>query len=57
MSKKILIAEDDLDIVGLLKLYLENDGYELVVATDGEEALEKALQDDVSLAIFRHNDA
>lgn len=52
MSKKILIAEDDLDIVGLLKLYLENDGYELVVATDGEEALEKALQDDVSLAIL-----
>lgn len=52
MSKKILIAENDLDIVGLLKLYLENDGYELVVATDGEEALEKALQDDVSLAIL-----
>ena len=52
MSKKILIAEDDPDIVGLLKLYLENDGYKLVVATDGEEALEKALQDDVSLAIL-----
>lgn len=52
MSNKILIAEDDPDIIGLLKLYLENDGYELVIASDGEEAFEKALQNDVSLAIL-----
>ena len=28
MTKNILIAEDDEDIVGLLRLYLEKDGYE-----------------------------
>ena len=30
MRNKILIAEDDEDIIGLLKLYLEKDGYELI---------------------------
>lgn len=52
MTNKILIAEDDEDIVGLLKLYLESDGYELVLAHDGEEAFEKAMQNDISLAIL-----
>ena len=27
MSNKILIAEDDEDIIGLLRLYLEKEGY------------------------------
>lgn len=31
----ILIAEDDMDIIELLRLYLEKDGYETLVATDG----------------------
>ena len=52
MDNKILIAEDDEDIVGLLKLYLEKDGYELILAKDGEEAFEKILQNDISLAIL-----
>ena len=29
MTKNILIAEDDEDIVGLLRLYLEKDGYKI----------------------------
>ena len=41
MSNKILIAEDDEDIIGLLRLYLEKEGYELVLATNGEEAFQK----------------
>ncbi|WP_195990026.1 response regulator transcription factor [Clostridium sp. D53t1_180928_C8] len=52
MDNKILIAEDDEDIVGLLKLYLEKDGYELILASDGEEAFAKVLQNDISLAIL-----
>lgn len=36
MANKILIAEDDEDIIELLRLYLEKDGYELILATDGE---------------------
>ena len=52
MRNKILIAEDDEDIIGLLKLYLEKDGYELILANDGEEAFDKVLQNDISLAIL-----
>jgi DNA-binding response OmpR family regulator len=52
MNSKILIAEDDEDIIGLLKLYLEKDGYELVLAKDGEEAFQKILENKISLAIL-----
>lgn len=52
MDKRILIAEDDEDIIGLLKLYLEKDGYEVVVATNGEEAFKKAMKNKISLAIL-----
>lgn len=52
MSNKILIAEDDEDIIGLLRLYLEKDGYDLVLATDGEEAFQKLLENKISLAIL-----
>ena len=52
MNSKILIAEDDEDIIGLLQLYLEKDGYELVLAKDGEEAFQKILENKISLAIL-----
>ena len=38
---KILIIEDDLSIVGLLKLYLEQADFNIVVAANGEEGLER----------------
>ena len=37
--QKILIVDDDVNICELLRLYLEKDGFETVVANDGEEAL------------------
>lgn len=52
MANKILIAEDDEDIIELLRLYLEKDGYELVLAIDGEEAFQKLLENKISLAIL-----
>lgn len=52
MKSKILIAEDDEDIIGLLKLYLEKDGYEVIWALDGEDAFNKFLQNNISLAIL-----
>ncbi len=39
MGLKILIADDDTNICDLLKLYLENEGYEIVTAGDGIKAL------------------
>ena len=38
MTKNILIAEDDEDIVGLLRLYLEKDGYKVISVDNGEDA-------------------
>ena len=39
---KILIVDDEADILDLLEYNLEKDGYEVIRALDGEEALEKA---------------
>lgn len=46
MSRKplALIADDDPDILLLLSLTLERDGYEVVVARDGLSAYEAALE-------------
>jgi len=44
MAKKILVVDDDRKIVELIQLYLEKDGYRVLVAHDGLEALEKARQ-------------
>ena len=35
----ILIADDNQDITDILSVYVENEGYQPVVASDGEEAL------------------
>ncbi|MBI3360170.1 MAG: response regulator transcription factor [Chloroflexi bacterium] len=40
--RKILIVEDDRKIADLIRLYLERDGYHVVMAYDGREGLELA---------------
>jgi two-component system phosphate regulon response regulator PhoB len=42
MKKRILIVEDEADAVKLLEFYLQRAGFELTVATDGEQALQLA---------------
>ena len=39
MANKILVVDDDLNICELLKLYLENEGYTVFTANDGQEAV------------------
>jgi CheY-like chemotaxis protein len=41
MSEKILIADDDPDVVEDLTILFEEEGFEIVTARDGAEALEK----------------
>ena len=41
---KILVVDDDRHIVDLVRLYLERDGYQVLVAYDGLEALKLARQ-------------
>jgi DNA-binding response OmpR family regulator len=43
MGNLVLIADDDLDIVRFVALNLRLEGFEVVVATDGQDALDKAL--------------
>ena len=40
MANKILVVDDDLNICELLKLYLENEGYVVFTANDGQEAVD-----------------
>lgn len=40
-KKKILIVDDEEDIVNLVRLILEDAGYEVFAATNGVQALEK----------------
>lgn len=40
-SKNILVVDDNEDIRSLVSLVLQKDGYEVVLASDGAEALEK----------------
>ncbi len=42
MRRTILVVDDDQKLVELIKLYLERDGYRVLTAYDGREALELA---------------
>ncbi len=39
MATKLLVVDDDLNICDLLRLYFENEGYEVKTANDGAEAI------------------
>ncbi len=49
---KILVAEDEADIAMGLRDNLEFEGYEVIVATDGEAALEAASEQSPDLALL-----
>jgi signal transduction histidine kinase/CheY-like chemotaxis protein len=53
-SEIILLAEDDMAIMGLLKGMLEANGYVVIVANNGEEAVLKFIdhQDSIKLALL-----
>ena len=48
----VLIADDDVDIVRFVALNLRLEGFEVVVATDGQDALDKALDVGPSLIVL-----
>ncbi|MBQ2063644.1 MAG: response regulator transcription factor [Firmicutes bacterium] len=51
MAYKILIAEDDRDIIELLALYLGGEGFEILAAENGKDALAIAQKEDISAAL------
>ena len=51
-NKKILIVDDDTNICELLRLYLEKDGFDTVIANDGEAAIVKFNLEDPDLILL-----
>ena len=48
----ILVCDDDKDIVAAIKIYLESEGYGVITAYDGKEALEKLSAEGVHLVLM-----
>lgn len=52
MEYKILIADDEAEIRSLLRLYLENEHYQVIEAEDGVQALELLKKEQPALCVL-----
>lgn len=52
LHRKVLIADDEPDIIEILKYNLEKEGYQVIAAKDGAEAIEKAKQSQPELIVL-----
>jgi len=52
MSKKILVVDDEDDILHFLELVLEEKGYDVITASGGHEALTRAQMDKPDLVLL-----
>jgi len=52
MGYKLLVVDDEKDIVEFLEKKLKEEGYEVVVAFDGEEALTKVKEDNPDVILL-----
>src|SRR6266487_3634547 len=52
MSRKILVVDDDKKTVELIRLYLERDGYKVLAAHDGNEAVNLARRSNPDLGVL-----
>ncbi|MBU7006210.1 response regulator transcription factor [Phosphitispora fastidiosa] len=52
MSSKILVVDDDANICEILRLYLANEGFELVFARNGSEALDRFREEKPDLVVL-----
>src|SRR2546425_916833 len=50
--KTILVVDDERHIVDLVRLYLEKEGFAVVTANDGQEALERHARHDPDLVVL-----
>ena len=51
-QKKILIADDEPDILEILQFNLQQEGYEVITAPSGDEAIQKARKHQPDLIIL-----
>lgn len=52
MSKKILIVEDEKPIADIISFNLKKEGYDVIIAYDGQEAINKTLNDNPDLILL-----
>lgn len=52
MSEKILIIDDDLDTLRLVGLMLQRQGYQISAATNGQQGLDKAFDEDPDMILL-----
>ena len=52
MAEKILIVDDDVDSLKLIGMMLQRQGYEIVAASNGQQALARARADEPELIIL-----
>lgn len=52
MSEKILIIDDDLDTLRLVGLMLQRQGYQISAATNGQQGLDKAFEEDPDMILL-----
>lgn len=52
MAKKILVIEDEKELVEMVQLRLEANGYDIIIAHDGQEGLNKAKKEKPDLIIL-----
>ena len=51
-KRKVLVVEDEAELTGAIRIRLEQAGYEVLTAYDGQEGLEKARAENPDLIIL-----
>jgi DNA-binding response OmpR family regulator len=51
-KKRILVVEDELELIKAMQIRLEQAGYEVLIASDGQQALDKIHKEKVDLIIL-----
>lgn len=52
MPGKILIVDDEVDLIAPLEMYLQSNGYEIITASDGMEALKLTEEESPDLILL-----
>lgn len=52
MQKKIIVIDDEKNIVNIIKFNLKKEGYEVITASDGQEGLEKIFSQNPDLILL-----
>jgi len=52
MKTKVLLVDDDVELAGMLRVYLEREGFEVKAVHDGESGITEALQGHYDIAVL-----